>query len=191
MRHSFQPKFNSPVCSILTGCGPHFCLKLPFTLARQAFRSMSSLQLQPNEVTHTALLRAFLQAKQLPEAERLADRRLNLVGYTLLLDAYARSGKKAKAELAFQSLCSKGLVPNLATYTALMKAYAKARDLQGAEAVMRRLQDQGLEPDVRTYLTLISAHAQAGSLARAEELFKEQGQPSMVSATALISAYGR
>ncbi|CAJ1329878.1 unnamed protein product, partial [Effrenium voratum] len=113
------------------------------------------------------------------------------VGYTLLLDAYARSGKKAKAELAFQSLCSKGLVPNLATYTALMKAYAKARDLQGAEAVMRRLQDQGLEPDVRTYLTLISAHAQAGSLARAEELFKEQGQPSMVSATALISAYGR
>ncbi|CAJ1430684.1 unnamed protein product, partial [Effrenium voratum] len=48
------------------------------TAAQEAFRSMSSLQLQPNEVTHTALLRAFLQAKQLPEAERLADRRLNL-----------------------------------------------------------------------------------------------------------------
>ncbi|CAK9116483.1 unnamed protein product, partial [Durusdinium trenchii] len=156
--------------------------------AEQAFRIMQELGLQPNEVTYTALLRARLLSGDLLGAEDLQNE-LNVVGYTLLIDAYARVGNVEKAEAAVDAL-SMNAAPNLATYTALMKAYSRAHQLQGAEAVMSRMKAQGLEPNSITYVTLIAAHGKAKSLQRAEELYKEQG-PNLASATAMIGAYGR
>eukprot|EP00913_Durusdinium_trenchii_P003599 g3330.t1 len=149
---------------------------------------MQELGLQPNEVTYTALLRARLLSGDLLGAEDLQNE-LNVVGYTLLIDAYARVGNVEKAEAAVDAL-SMNAAPNLATYTALMKAYSRAHQLQGAEAVMSRMKAQGLEPNSITYVTLIAAHGKAKSLQRAEELYKEQG-PNLASATAMIGAYGR
>eukprot|EP00435_Cladocopium_sp_Y103_P010400 s439_g2.t1 len=155
----------------------------------QVFKSMQRFNVQPNQITYTALLRARLEAGDLAAAERL-ESHLNLVGYTLLIDAYARLGKCVRAEETFEALTQRGLTPNLATYTALMKAYAKAQHPDKAEEVLDRLKAEGLEPNALSYLTLINAHSKEGDLRRAEELYSEQG-PSLASATAMISAYGR
>lgn len=157
--------------------------------AEEVFKSMQRFNVQPNQITYTALLRARLEAGDLAAAERL-ESHLNLVGYTLLIDAYARLGKCVKAEETFEALTQRGLTPNLATYTALMKAYAKAHHPHKAEEVLDRLKAEGLEPNALSYLTLINAHSKEGDLRRAEELYSEQG-PSLASATAMISAYGR
>ncbi|CAE7542695.1 rsmF, partial [Symbiodinium sp. CCMP2456] len=159
--------------------------------AEEAFEAMRSARLEPNEVTYTALLRARIAAGDQAGAQRLAaEGRLNEVGFTLLINAYAMSGDVRGAKDAFE-LLSKQSRPNLASYTALMKAYAKARDARGADEVLVQIQKHSLQPNSATYATLISAQAKAQQLQRALELFRLQGKPTLASGTALISAYSR
>jgi len=95
----------------------------------------------------------------------------NVVTYSAMIDACAKSGDLARAEKWHNAMTDKGVSPNAHSYSAVINACAKAGDVEAAERWLEKLEQAGVRSDVVVYSSVIDACGKVGDAERAMAVF--------------------
>ncbi|CAA7018375.1 unnamed protein product [Microthlaspi erraticum] len=63
-----------------------------------------------------------------------------------------------EAQLVFDTMVRRGLVPDLFTYTIMIHTYCRGNELQKADDLFEDMKKRGIKPDVVTYTVLLDSH---------------------------------
>lgn len=166
-------------------------------------------------LSHVASRRAhqtIQYMEYLDRSGRNVDTKPNVLAYSLVMDAFAKSGEKdagSKAESLLRHAQSIGVEPNLFCYNMLIHAYCRQGRRGGAvdhaERILNEIEekyektgDDSLRPDVVTYTSVISAWANSNrrgyAAKQAEDILnrmKESSPPNTVTYNAVLKAWCR
>lgn len=147
-----------------------------FLYVLKAFTKTSSLNNNPQAPLAAQRAQETLEwMEELYESGKNAKAVPSVLAYTMVMDAYAKSGAKnagSKAEEMLRKLQEKGMEPNLFCYNMVINAYTNQGRRGGAvdnaerifhelEEVYRSTLDERLKPDVVTYTSLVTAWSNA------------------------------
>ena len=159
----------------------------------------------------------LLPALSAPAAETIVKEKLqvrpDITCWNLVLNAYAKSGKKLMAAERVQHIMvhimtNPTLQPDVVTFNTALRAWARVGWANQCEKVMRDMKEAyehgtlDKPPDAVTYATVINAFAKAGEPERAERLSNELYQtfmsdnqsdlkPNILTFTSILDAYSR
>jgi pentatricopeptide repeat protein len=166
-------------------------------------------------LSHVASRRAhqtIQYMEYLDRSGRNVDVKPNVLAYSLVMDAFAKSGEKdagSKAESLLRHAQSLGVEPNLFCYNMVIHAYCRQGRRGGAvdhaERILNEIEekyektgDASLRPDVVTYTSVISAWANSNrrgyAAKQAEEILnrmKDSSPPNTVTYNAVLKAWCR
>ena len=147
-----------------------------FLYVLKAFTKTSSLNNNPQAQLAAQRAQETLEwMEELYESGKNAIAMPSVLAYTMVIDAYAKSGAKnagSKAEEILRKLQEKGMEPNLFCYNMVINAYTNQGRRGGAvdnaerifhelEEVYRSTLEERLKPDVVTYTSLVTAWSNA------------------------------
>jgi len=127
-------------------------------------------------VHHTWLLNAYVRAGYVYAAETLINSNhfkpdAKCIG--ILMTAYAKSGKRATAELWMDKMTELGIEPNLLCYNSVIDACARCGEAHRAMQWLQQMRTEGQAPSVVSYSCVLHAYVVGGELTLAEELLQK------------------
>ncbi|OQU81837.1 hypothetical protein SORBI_3006G128400 [Sorghum bicolor] len=185
-----------------------------YSKARSWFDEMRSIGCSANVVTYTALLHAYLKAKQLPQASDIFNRMIdagcppNTITYSALVDGLCKAGEIQKAcevytkligtsdnvgsDFYFEGKHTDSIAPNVVTYGALIDGLCKAHKVVDAQELLDAMLSNGCEPNHIIYDALIDGFCKVGKIDNAQEVFLRMSKcgylPTVHTYTSLIDA---
>ncbi|CAA7034179.1 unnamed protein product [Microthlaspi erraticum] len=124
-------------------------------------KDMIERKINPDVVTFSALIDAFVKEGKLLEAEKLYEEMIKES-----LD---------EAKQMFALMVSKDCLPNVVTYSTLINGFCKCKRVEDAMELFREMSQRGLVGDTVTYNTLIQGFFQAGDCDNAQASFQTDG----------------
>eukprot|EP00457_Paulinella_chromatophora_P002153 gb/GEZN01002157.1/.p1 GENE.gb/GEZN01002157.1/~~gb/GEZN01002157.1/.p1 ORF type:complete len:765 (-),score=69.33 gb/GEZN01002157.1/:284-2578(-) len=86
------------------------------------------------------------------------------IGFTALIEAFARSGHLENMIAAFKEMQARDFIPTLATYSALIGGFVYKHDYYTAIAYFADMEDKGIVPNPRVYGTFFVALGRLGDV---------------------------
>ena len=146
--------------------------------ARGAWNDMVAAGVEPNEVTHTVMIKGLAQEGLLDEAADVIECDMPRAGVTpnvrtfsTLLRNCVRHADASAARRCFQTMRDSDVAPDAASFDYLVKTRCAANDIAGAWAALEELEAQGLDPSPQTHAALATA-----SSLRCDLLVKYDGE---------------
>lgn len=146
----------------------------------EAMRNQGDAASQPDHVTYTTVVSAFVKAGTMDRArEVLAEMtRLgvpaNLVTYNILLKGYCQQLQVVKAkELIREMIDSVGIEPDVVSYNTVIDGCILVDDSAGALTFFNEMRSRGIAPTKISYTTLMKAFAFSGQPKLAGKIFDE------------------
>ncbi|KAL7609042.1 hypothetical protein Lser_V15G13569 [Lactuca serriola] len=149
-----------------------FCKGKSMDEALKYFQSIK----KPDLVSFNTILSAACKKGDSKMVQKVIDLmkdegfKLNVVGFTCLMQYYCNVGKLNDCLDAFECMISQGLRPSMVTINSLMIGLCKNRELEAAYWVFCNLESYGLSSDSRTYKILMRAAKIEGNDLLVEEL---------------------
>jgi len=81
----------------------------------------------------------------------------DLVSYNIMMDAFARGGRRSDAFGIYNSMTEAGVKPDKVSITSLIKAVVQDDDIETARLFLRDMKNNNIEADVIAYNTVIRA----------------------------------
>ncbi|CAN8246976.1 unnamed protein product [Cochlearia groenlandica] len=123
--------------------------------------------------------------------------------YGKMIGAFCGLNNPRDAQLLFNTMVGRGLIPDLFTYTIMIHTYCRLNELQKADDLLDHMKQRGIKPDVVTYTVLLDnylksnpEHHETGSVQgevhknKSSEIWREFTEagivPDVVSYTVLI-----
>ncbi|XP_047962671.1 putative pentatricopeptide repeat-containing protein At1g19290 isoform X4 [Salvia hispanica] len=91
----------------------------------------------------------------------------------IMVDAYCKDGKVARALEFVLGMESMGLKMNIVGYNSLINGYVEKRDMQGVEKVLELIRQQGISKNLVTYTLLIKGYCKTGNLDQADRVLRQ------------------
>merc|ERR1719424_374022 len=117
----------------------------------------------------------------------------NVVTFSALIDACAKSNNLTRAEYWHDRLVATGIKPNAHTYSAVINACAKASNVKAAERWFLKAETSGIVGDVVVYSSMIDACGKAGDAELALSVFNKMQangvRPHIVAYAALARPF--
>ncbi|KAL6133347.1 hypothetical protein ACLB2K_065584 [Fragaria x ananassa] len=116
------------------------------------------------------------------------------VTYTTVVSAFVKAGSMDRARRVLAEMTRVGVPANRITYNILLKGYCQQLQIDQAKELVREMtEDAGIEPDVVSYNILIDGCIQvddsAGALAFFNEMRAKGIAPTKISYTTLMKAF--
>ncbi|KAL0565184.1 hypothetical protein V5O48_016846 [Marasmius crinis-equi] len=163
---------------------------------------MRSKGVQPNALTHRALIIAYFRSKQprlaiahFHDFETQCTRRKFssddvLSVYSAVINGQLKYGRAEDAKGTLRKLKGNGVTPSVETFNAFLIHFAARNDLHGITYIMDEMSAAGVQGDILTYSTILSALLKAGrtdALDLVLGIMESQGiEPSTKTYTAII-----
>ncbi|CAJ1410951.1 unnamed protein product [Effrenium voratum] len=171
-----------------------------FLKAEYWMRRMRARGVAPDMFSYGALVQSYVEAKDLPGAERALQsmlenvkiKRSNTFAYNTLLKHYASEAQVEKAESLLEKMQEDGVTPDGTTYLQMIRVAGATGDTEGAAEWLKRLEQQGEAIWEAHFHAVMSGHAKLGDMEGAEAWFRamlDAGfRPDLVSFNILMSA---
>ncbi|CAI9277385.1 unnamed protein product [Lactuca saligna] len=149
-----------------------FCKGKSMDEALEYFQSIK----KPDLVSFNTILSASCKKGDSKMVEKVIDLmkdegfKLNVVGFTCLMQYYCNVGKLNDCLDVFECMISQGPRPSMVTINSLMIGLCKNQELEAAYRVFCNLESYGLSSDSRTYKILMRAAKIEGNDLLVEEL---------------------
>ncbi|KAH7282103.1 hypothetical protein KP509_35G011900 [Ceratopteris richardii] len=198
----FQPNAYT-IVSLLKACGDILDIKNGMELHSQA--SMKGLD--EHDFVASALLTMYGKCGNLEEAEQVFNRlpKHNIVLWNAMLCAYGDRVEGEKIWLLYERMEAEGIEPNERTFVSLIQACCmlaereegamvqgkllKEKSLAAGRQLHACVSTKGLMTNVIICNILISMFGKCGSIADAESIFWKMSNHTVVSWTAMVTAY--
>ncbi|RAL53675.1 hypothetical protein DM860_012290 [Cuscuta australis] len=146
----------------------------------QAMRHQEDTASQPDHVTYTTVISAFVEQGSMDQArEVLAEMArigvpANRITYNILIKGYCQKCQIDKAgELVKEMVNSTGIEPDVVSYNTLMDGCISVDDSSGALSYFNEMRARGIGPNKISYTTLMKAFSLAGQPKLANMVFDE------------------
>ncbi|KAK1386122.1 Pentatricopeptide repeat-containing protein [Heracleum sosnowskyi] len=133
----------------------------------------------PNVWTYSPLIQVLCKLNRWEELSLLLQQMIedmnispNVHTFTILVDAYAKSGKLDDAKQIIKIMNERGEYPNIVTYNSLMQAYCSQGQMDEAMVLYRNMECEGLSPTVVTHNILLHGLCQLGGLCKSNYVDK-------------------
>lgn len=158
--------------------------------ARGAWNDMVAAGVEPNEVTHTVMIKGLAQEGLLDEAtarlrrmcedaERAGESaaaRPNARTFAALLRGCVRHADPTNADVCFALMRETGVAPDATAFEYLVKTRCAAMDAEGAWAAFEEMERETLLASAQTCAALAFAMSLAGETAKAKQACAEARQ---------------
>eukprot|EP00448_Togula_jolla_P012836 CAMPEP_0170619988 /NCGR_PEP_ID=MMETSP0224-20130122/27816_1 /TAXON_ID=285029 /ORGANISM="Togula jolla, Strain CCCM 725" /LENGTH=576 /DNA_ID=CAMNT_0010946127 /DNA_START=77 /DNA_END=1807 /DNA_ORIENTATION=- len=129
-----------------------------------------------------------------PEAAKICAEKMDIVGFNIIMKAYAVAGYTSACFAVLDRMRCSGLNPSVTTLGILIDACVDAKEYALAKYAFEQIQSCGLKPNVVHFTTLMKGFMCAGELEEAtaflEEMMKSQSaQPDLIAFSMLIRAH--
>lgn len=146
----------------------------------EAMRYQSDKASQPDHVTYTTVVSAFVKAGSMDRARQvLAEMSrigvpANRITYNILLKGYCEQLQiKNAKELMKEMTEEESLMPDVVSYNILIDGCIMVDDSAGALAYFNEMRSRGIAPTKISYTTLMKAFALSGQPKLANKVFEE------------------
>ncbi|XP_068637807.1 pentatricopeptide repeat-containing protein At2g36730 [Aristolochia californica] len=114
---------------------------------------------------------------------------LTPLSWNLVIRGYSCSNKPREAVLVFHGMRARGPCPNKFTFPFLLKACSRTQDFEVGRQVQAEIVKNGIDSDVYVQNTLIHFYGSCEKILHARQVFDEMSFRTVVSWTAIITAY--
>ncbi|EOA26604.1 hypothetical protein CARUB_v10022664mg [Capsella rubella] len=98
-----------------------------------------------------------------------------------MIGALCRSNNAREAQLLFDTMIERGLIPDLFTYTIMIHTYCRRSELQKADDLFEDMKQRGIKPDVVTYTVLLDRYLKLDAEHHETGYVQEEKQRSKAS----------
>ena len=139
----------------------------------------------------SALIHMYAKCGSIEDAAVVFDRMKgrNLITWTVMIGAYAGSGRGVEAYDLYLKMKEEGFQPNAVTYMSLLNDCASTGALEWVKDVHWHILEEGHESDVRVGNALIQMYAKSGSIEDARMVFDRMKERDVITWTVMIGAY--
>ncbi|KAK1385608.1 Tetratricopeptide-like helical domain-containing protein [Heracleum sosnowskyi] len=99
--------------------------------------------------------------------------------FTILVDAYSKSGKLDDAKHIIQIMNERGENPDIVTYTSLMQGYCSQGQMDEAMAMLNTIRSKKIMPTSYTYNILVNAYCREQKLDIAMDLYRNMASDGL------------
>ncbi|EFJ22608.1 hypothetical protein SELMODRAFT_105197 [Selaginella moellendorffii] len=144
-------------------------------------------------VVATAVLDMYSRCGSLVDAKRMFEKisSRDVVAWTAMISAYQQEGLSDQAMKLFRSMDLDGVRPNETTFMRLVAVCMDQNSLARGRMIHSRIIEEGLEASTSVSNALITFYGQSGSLAEASRVFGRMAAATLISWTAIISAFAQ
>jgi len=160
----------------------------------ETFEHMIESNVQPNLITYTTLLKAYLAYDDFESGKQLLER-MKLDGfspdtevYNTFINAYARRKNWTEAYSMYQTMKEEKVPMNLYTYSRVIRALATSNQASRAENVLASMREAGVTPNAVVYVTLLSMYADRGNLQKVLFLLREMQNDHIAADNRVMSS---
>lgn len=146
----------------------------------EALRHQDDSSSQPDHVTYTTVVSAFVKAGSMDRARRVLAEMTrvgvpaNRITYNILLKGYCQHLQIDQAkELVREMTEDAGIEPDVVSYNILIDGCIQVDDTAGALAFFNEMRAKGIAPTKISYTTLMKAFALSGQPKLANKVFDE------------------
>ena len=138
-----------------------------------------------------ALVHMYAKSGSIEDAAVVFDRmkERNIITWTVMIGAYAGSGRGVEAYHLYLEMKEEGFQPNAVTYMTLLNDSASTGALDWVKEVHSHILEAGYESDVRVGSALIHMYAKCGSIEDAAVVFDSMKERNIITWTVMIGAY--
>ena len=139
----------------------------------------------------SALIHMYAKSGSIEDAAVVFDRMKgrNLITWTVMIGAYAGSGRGVEAYGLYLKMKEEGFQPNAVTYMSLLNECASTGALEWVKDVHRHILEGGYESDVRVGNALVHMYAKSGSIEDARMVFDRLKERDVITWNVMIGAY--
>ena len=139
----------------------------------------------------SALIHVYAKCGSIEDAAVVFDRMKgrNLITWTVMIGAYAGSGRGSEAYDLYLKMKEEGFQPNAVTYLSLLNDCSSTGALEWVKDVHRHILEGGYESDVRVGNALVHMYAKSGSIEDAAVVFDRMKERNIITWTVMIGAY--
>ena len=141
----------------------------------------------------SALIHMYAKCGSTEDAAVVFDRmkERNIITWTVMIGAYAGSGRGVEAYDLYLKMKEEGFQPNAATYVSLLNDCASTGPLEWVKDVHRHILDEGHESDVRVGSALVHIYAKSGSIEDALLVFERMEEYDVMTWNIMIGGLGQ
>ena len=138
-----------------------------------------------------ALVHMYAKSGSIEDAAPVFDRmkERDLITWTVMIGAYARSGRGVEAYDLYLKMKKEGFQPDAVTYMSLLNDCASTGALEWVKDVHRHILEGGYESDVRVGNALVHMYAKSGSIEDAAPVFDRMKERDVMTWNVMIGAY--
>ena len=138
-----------------------------------------------------ALIQMYAKCGTIKDAALVFDsmKGRDIITWTVMIGAYAGSGRGVEAYDLYLKMKEEGLQPNAVTYMSLLNDCASTGALQWVKDVHRHIMDGRYESDVRVGSALIHMYAKCGRIMDAALFFDSMKERNVITWNVMIGAY--
>ena len=138
-----------------------------------------------------ALIQMYAKCGSIKGAAAVFDRmkERNIITWTVMIGAYAGSGRGVEAYDLYLKMKQEGFPPDAVTYMNLLNDCASTGALEWVKDVHRHILEGGYESDVRVGNALLHMYAKSGSIEDARMVFDGMKERDVITWTAMIGSY--
>ncbi|XP_058114639.1 pentatricopeptide repeat-containing protein At4g02750-like [Magnolia sinica] len=177
--------WNSMIAGYLKSGQPGKCLDL--------FRQMQVLGVEPDLVTLSSVLGAYLQSGLVEEARRIFSEmnEKDRVCWTTMIVGYAQNGREEDALVLYSEMLSENVRPDSFTMSSVVSACAGLVSLDHGKVVHSQVILIGIEVDLRVSSALVDMYSKCGEITDAYDVFNRMATRNVVSWNAMIMGYAQ
>ncbi|KAL3692170.1 hypothetical protein R1sor_005821 [Riccia sorocarpa] len=188
---------HTPNIAIYTGLLEAYARRKMYTEAESLMQRLTNEGPAPTNITYHTLMKAYTEDNRLEDAERVfasipGDVRPDGRSYNLMIHAYGKAGRVAKAHELYQEMKKLNLNISIVTYNTLIACQKNCRD---AESIFRQMQAANVRADVFTYTALMNAYGKARRTEATQNIFDEMVavgiRPTKTTYNVLLDAYAK
>ncbi|XP_019059331.1 PREDICTED: pentatricopeptide repeat-containing protein At1g08070, chloroplastic-like [Tarenaya hassleriana] len=148
--------------------------------------------LESDRYVCAAFVDMYAKCGMIDGARKLFDEmsQRDLVTWTVMIRAYADSGRADESWLLFERMRNEGIVPDNVAIVTIVNACAKLGALNKALIIHDYIRGMIFKSGVILGTALIDMYAKCGDLDAAREIFDSMREKNVISWSAMIAAYG-
>ena len=140
-----------------------------------------------------ALIHMYAESGSIEDAAVVFDRmkERNIITWTVMIGAYAGSGRGMEAYDLYLKMKEEGFQPNAVTYMSLLNDCASTGALEWVKDVHWLILEGGYESDVRVGNALVHMYAKSGSIDDAQLVFERMEECDVMTWNIMIGGLGQ
>ncbi|KAK1386040.1 Pentatricopeptide repeat protein [Heracleum sosnowskyi] len=140
----------------------------------------------PNVWTYSPIIQVLCSLKRWEEVGLLLNQMIHdmkvspdVHTFTILVDAYSKSGKLDDAKHIIQIMNEMGENPNIVTYNSLMQGYCSQGQMDEALAILNTIRSKKIMPTSYTYTILVNAYCRELKLDIAMDIYRNMASDGL------------